>query len=396
MRWDGQRVGALPDDQSDGGEEPALPGMPEAPGLVRSVRPPDFAGITFHEVRAKSALNRVPAASRMPFSWTVNPYRGCTHACTYCFARNTHTYLELDPGDDFDRQIVVKVNVAAVLRRELARPSWQREQVALGTNTDPYQRAEGRYRLMPGIIEALRDSGTPFSILTKGTLLGRDLPLLEHAATRVPVGVGLSLALLDEQLQASLEPGTPSPRARLWLIRRIRAAGLRCGVLVAPLLPHLTDSQQQIDELVGELADAGVTSVSAIGLHLRPGTKDWFLKWLAGYRPDLVDTYAALYRRGAYLPADYRREIDERFRNAMAGAGLQGSASPEQVTSWDEHFAAVDGTTPRFTGLVFPGRVRHAGLVGRHPDATAPEVTRTAAAPRSSGDRTDGEQLRLL
>ena len=152
----------------DGVDAAALPGLDSMAGLqamtghVRTVTTPEFAGMTFHEVHAKSALNHVPGASAMPFDWTVNPYRGCSHACAYCFARNTHTYLDLDAGRDFDSQIVVKVNVADVLRRELAAPSWSRESVALGTNTDPYQRAEGRYRLMPGIIDALADSRTPF------------------------------------------------------------------------------------------------------------------------------------------------------------------------------------------------------------------------------------------
>ncbi|MEO6881625.1 MAG: radical SAM protein, partial [Mycobacteriaceae bacterium] len=158
MRWDSQRVGA---------GEPTLPGMP---GLLRSVRTPEFAGVVFHEVAAKSVLNEVPQGSGMPFRWTVNTFRGCTHACVYCFARNTHTYLDLDVGADFDSQVVVKVNAAEVLARQLRPPRWRREPVAMGTNTDPYQRAEGRYALMPGVIEALASSGTPFSILTKGTL----------------------------------------------------------------------------------------------------------------------------------------------------------------------------------------------------------------------------------
>lgn len=176
------------------GAAPALPGMR---GLLRSVRTPEFAGTVFHEVEAKSALNRVPGASPMPFTWTINPYRGCTHACSYCFARNTHTYLEFDAGADFDSQIVVKVNVARVLERELRSPRWKREPVAMGTNTDPYQRAEGRYRLMPGIVGALARWGTPFSVLTKGTLLARDLPQLSAAAADVPVSLGVSIALLD-------------------------------------------------------------------------------------------------------------------------------------------------------------------------------------------------------
>ncbi|MDT5301945.1 MAG: hypothetical protein QOG79_5187, partial [Mycobacterium sp.] len=165
MRWDGQGVGV---------DDGALPGLQRI-GLVRTVRTPQFEGITFHEVLCKSALNKVPAAASLPFRFTVNGYRGCSHACRYCFARPTHEYLDFDSGADFDTQVVVKTNDAEVLRRELSRPSWTRETVALGTNTDPYQRAEGRYALMPGIIGALADSKTPFSILTKGTLLRRDL-----------------------------------------------------------------------------------------------------------------------------------------------------------------------------------------------------------------------------
>lgn len=206
MRWAGQKIDA---------ETPgALPGLGLIQGLVRSVTTPEFQGITFHEVLARSALNSVPGTG-LPFNWTVNPYRGCTHACRYCFARPSHRYLELDQGLDFDQQIVVKTNVADVLRRELARPSWRGEQVALGTNTDPYQRAEGRYRLMPGIIDALASSGTPLSILTKGTLLRRDLGVLAAAAEEVPVGVGVSLALADEELRKLVEPGVPSVRGRL-------------------------------------------------------------------------------------------------------------------------------------------------------------------------------------
>ena len=187
----------------------------------------------------------------LPFRYTVNGYRGCSHACRYCFARPTHEYLDLDCGTDFDTQVVVKTNVAEVLRRELRRPSWQRETVALGTNTDPYQRAEGRYALMPGIIGALADSGTPFSILTKGTLLRRDLPLITEAARRVDVSVAVSLAVGDPELHKDVEPGTPSPQARLGLISAIRDAGLDCHVMVAPVLPHLTDSVEHLDASVG-------------------------------------------------------------------------------------------------------------------------------------------------
>ena len=217
MRWSGQEVGAE--------AASALPGLGSLRGLVQSVQTPEFAGITFHEVLAKSALNHVPGSSpNLPFAWTINPYRGCSHACTFCFARNTHTYLDFDAGRDFDSEIVVKLNVAEVLAKELARPSWQRHPVALGTNTDPYQRAEGRYRLMPGIIAALAASGTPFSILTKGTLLRRDIPLLQAAAERVPVELAMTIDVFDAGLRESVESGAPTTEARLATVRAVREA----------------------------------------------------------------------------------------------------------------------------------------------------------------------------
>ncbi|MEZ0339816.1 Rv2578c family radical SAM protein [Mycobacterium sp. pV006] len=315
MRWAGQAL------QVDDG---ALPGLARL-GLVRSVRTPQFDGITFHEVLCKSALNKIPAASMLPFRYTVNGYRGCSHACRYCFARPTHEYLEFDCGRDFDTQLVVKTNVADVLRRELRRPSWTRETVALGTNTDPYQRAEGRYALMPGIIGALTESGTPFSILTKGTLLRRDLPLLVDAACSVDVSVAISLAVGDAELHGRIEPGTPTPQARLDLISAIRAAGLRCHVMVAPVLPGLTDSRAHLDDLLGRIAAAGATSVTVFGLHLRGSTRGWFMDWLARDHPDLVAEYRRLYRRGAYLPADYRAMLARRAAELVAKHGLAGA-----------------------------------------------------------------------
>ncbi|MFC8797975.1 Rv2578c family radical SAM protein [Promicromonospora sp. NPDC057138] len=321
MRWNGQAI-----NHDDG----ALPGLelPElrTAGLLRTVRSPEFAGVTFHEVLAKSALSKVPAASQMPFRWTVNPYRGCTHACYYCFARNTHEYLDLDAGHDFDSQVVVKVNADQVLRAELAKPSWTHEAVALGTNTDPYQRAEGRYKLMPGIISALADSGTPFSILTKGTLLRRDLPLLAQAAERVDIGLGVSLAFADEELQQAVEPGTPSPRARLDLIRAIRAAGLPCGVMVAPVLPWLTDSLAHLERLLDTLVDAGATGVTVLPLHLRPGAREWYLGWLERSHPHLVEGYGRVYARGSYAHKGYRDWLWDRVRPLIDERGLGGAA----------------------------------------------------------------------
>lgn len=317
MRWAGQQIDAeLPG---------ALPGLGSIAGLVRSVTTPEFRGVTFHEVLARSALNSVPGSS-LPFNWTINPYRGCTHGCRYCFARPSHRYLELDQGLDFDQQIVVKTNVVDVLRRELARPSWRGEQVALGTNTDPYQRAEGRYRLMPGIIDALASSGTPLSVLTKGTLLRRDLDLLVAAAEQVQVGIGVSLALADEELRRLVEPGVPSVRGRLDLIRAVRETGLPCGVMVAPVLPWLTDSAEQLDHLLGELAAAGATGVTPLVLHLRPGVKEWFMSWLAAERPELVKRYESLYAHGANASPSYRNAFEHKVRPLLDKHGF-GKAS---------------------------------------------------------------------
>ena len=312
MRWDRQGVSV---------DDGALPGLQRI-GFIRSVCTPQFEGITFHEVLCKSALNKVPNAAMLPFKYTVNGYRGCSHACRYCFARPTHEYLEFDPGADFDSQVVVKTNVADVLRRELARRSWQRETVALGTNTDPYQRAEGRYALMPGIIGALTDSGTPFSILTKGTLLRRDLPVITEAAGHVDVSIAVSLAVGDPELHKDVEPGTPSPQARLGLISAVREAGLDCHVMVAPVLPHLTDSVAHLDALLGQIAAAGATGVTVFGLHLRGSTRGWFMAWLARSHPELVSTYRELYRRGAYLPSDYKKMLHDRAKPLIAKHGL--------------------------------------------------------------------------
>jgi DNA repair photolyase len=324
MRWDAQKTTAAGSDLR-GGAGPEAGVLPLA-GLVRSVRTPEFAGMTFHEVLAKSALNRVPGSSGMPFDWTVNPYRGCSHACVYCFARKTHSYLDLDTGLDFDAQVVVKTNAGQVLRRELFRGSWTREHVAMGTNTDPYQRAEGRYRLMPEIIAALADSGTPFSILTKGTLLARDIPLLKAAGRDVDVGMGISLALMDPDLARTVEPGTPTPRARLELIRRLREAGLPCGVMAMPILPWLSDSDEALDRLFGSLAAAGATGVSAGALHLRPGAREWYMTWLAKEHPQLVGKYRRLYGRGTYASQEYRTWLSGRIRFHKRNHGLTSGA----------------------------------------------------------------------
>lgn len=305
--------------------------------VVRRFDTPDFHGVTFYEVQARSALNRVPDASRVPFRWTVNPYRGCTHACNYCFARRTHEYLDLDSGHDFDTQIVVKVNVAERLRADLARPTWRREHVALGTNVDPYQRAEGRYRLMPGIISALADARTPFSILTKGTLILRDVDALVQASRRVDVGTAFSVGFLDETLWRSVESGTPAPRRRLDACKALSDAGLRCGVLVAPILPYLTDDPESLESTVAAAAEAGAAHVTPIVLHLRPGAREWYGRWLRLHHPELVPRYEALYRNGSYAPKSYQediaglvREFAERYAvGKHAAKGFRGQGEPE-------------------------------------------------------------------
>lgn len=314
MRWQGQ---ALREERVD-----ALPGLAKLSTFIRSVRTPEFAGVTFHEVAAKSALNHVHRSSAVPFSWTINPYRGCSHACVYCFARPSHRYLDLDAGRDFDNQVIVKVNIAEVLERELARPSWQREHVALGTNTDPYQRAEGRYRLMPGIITGLAESGTPFSILTKGTLLRRDLPVLKEAAQSVDIQIAMSIAVYDDDLQQSVEPGTPTASARLATVQAAADAGFAVGVFLMPILPFLTDSEEQLDRALARVAASGASAVAYSSLHLRPGVKEWFAQWLARERPDLVPRYRALYGDGSYAPRSYQDALAARIKPLIRAHGL--------------------------------------------------------------------------
>ncbi|WP_210605110.1 Rv2578c family radical SAM protein [Brevibacterium oceani] len=323
MRWN-ELTGPAPD-----GGAPARPGAatPElfgVRGLVRTVRTPEFSGVTFHEVLAKSALNRVPAASSMPFTWTINPYRGCSHACVYCFARSTHRYLDLDTGEDFDRQVIVKINTAEVVAAEVAKPKWSRELVALGTNTDPYQRAEGRYALMPGVITALAGHGTPMSILTKGTLLRRDLPLLARAAEDVPVEISMSIAVHDDELQQSLEPGTPTTAARLATVRAAAELGFDVTVFMMPILPKLTDSRDHLDSALRAIRDAGASRVVYGALHLRPGAREWFFSWLEREHPELLPRYRRMYATSSYASKDYRRWLGERINPLIDGYGLRG------------------------------------------------------------------------
>jgi DNA repair photolyase len=274
-----------------------------------------------------------------------------------CFARKSHTYLDLDSGHDFDSKIVVKVNAPDLVRRELAAARWRGEHIAMGTNVDCYQRAEGRYRLMPGILAALRDAANPFSILTKGTLILRDLDLIGTAADRTDVGLAVSVGCTDTGLWRELEPGTPSPQRRLEVCAAFTAAALPCAVLMGPVVPFLSDSPALLEDTVRRIAQAGATSVTPIVLHLRPGAREWFFGWLGEAHPDLVPRYRALYGRGAYAPAAYQQRITEQVRElarkhgvgrgapggrpgrsrrfrapAQRGPGTQTAAPPQQLT----------------------------------------------------------------
>jgi DNA repair photolyase len=321
MRWDEQRV-----EKEDASR---LFGLAEE-AVVRTFDAPEAVGINFHEVRARSALNRVPGG-RYGFNWTVNPYRGCTHACVYCFARRTHTYLDLNAGRDFEREIVVKVNVPEVLRAELGRPSWKRELVALGTNTDPYQWVESRYRMMPEILKALEEAETPVSVLTKSPLAMRDVDLYERMAKRLPVSVNLSVPTLDEEAWRATEPHTPSPSARLDAVAELRRRGIDSGVLIAPLMPGINDTPEQVQPIVDRARKAGATFLGGVALHLRDEVRDVFFGWLEAKRPDLIPRYEKLYANDrAYLPASERSRITAVVRGwGRSRRGKEGRGSPQ-------------------------------------------------------------------
>ena len=357
MRWDNLRIddAAADDPRSDAGP------LIERGAVARSFDTPGFRGMTFYEVHARSIVNRVPESSRMSFRWTINPYRGCQHACTYCFARSTHTYLDLDAGHDFNTRVVVKVNAPELTRRKMASRSWRGEHIAMGTNVDCYQRAEGRYQLMPGIIAALRDAANPFSILTKGTLILRDIDLLAAAAEVTDVGLNVSAGFADPDLWRSIEPGTPAPERRLEACATLTGRGLGCGVLMGPIVPFLSDSPAQLDATVRQIAAAGASHVTPIVLHLRPGAREWFFGWLKDQHPGLVGRYLDMYRRGAYAPKDYQarigaqvRELAERYGVGRAGSGSPGRRSPGRRRLPPRAGKAAGGYTPPPAGAAQP------------------------------------------
>jgi DNA repair photolyase len=322
----------VPDDASPGTlrwrlaeDEPAVEGLfPLEPVVERHVGQGEYAGMEFLHVNAKKVINRVPAASRMPFEYTINPYRGCSMACAYCFARPTHEYLGLNTGDDWDRRIVVKVNAVERVRAEVRNPKWGGHHVAMGTNTDPYQKAEGKYHLTRGVIGELGQVANPFSILTKSTLVLRDLDVLTAAAERTSVRLNLSIGTLDREVWKISEPGTPPPDKRVEAVRRLNEAGIPCGVLVAPILPGLSDRSEQLREVVEACVEAGAVSISAIALHLRPGVREHYLAWLEAHRPDLVALYRQRFegKKGprAYQPKSVQQDLSDRVASLVRTA----------------------------------------------------------------------------
>ena len=482
-------------------EQRRLPGYRDE-AIVRRFDAPEALETRFYEVRARSILNRVPQQSRMPFRWTINPYRGCSHACVYClgpetrilmadgrtrriadlsagdsivgtvragkyrrfaitqvldkwssikpayavalddgteliasedhrflsgrgwkhvigtkrgrlqrphltvgskllgpgdpaiirkrsivgtavktdaklhvasiralgmamrlydittgtgdfiangvishncFARPTHKYLDFDAGRDFEKEIVVKVNAPEVLRAELRRPSWKGEHIALGTNTDPYQWVEGRYKLMVGIWEALRDAANPCSVLTKSPLLLRDLPLMLEVAERTSISACLSIPTLDEKAWRASEPHTPNPRARLEAVAELNRAGIPTGVLIAPLMPGINDASHQLEPLLEKAEAAGAVSIGGGALHLRGDVRTIFMGWLAEHRPDLVERYEELYRRGAYAPQKERERLSRVVRQTGRPTGFR-LAPRVRPTAGAEAAAAAPAT----------------------------------------------------
>ena len=274
-----------------------------------------MSDLEFLHVTSKKVLNAVPKGSGMPFRWTINVYRGCSHSCVYCFARPTHEYLGLNVGEDFDRKIVVKINAVERVRVELADPRWSGEAVAMGTNTDPYQRCEAKYKLTRGVVEALAEHANPFSILTKSPLVLRDADLIERASRVSEITVNFSIGTLDERIWRMTEPGTPHPRRRIDAMRRLSERGIRTGALIAPVLPGLSDGRDQLAEVVDAITNAGGRILGALPLHLRPGTREHFLSWLRQTDPQLHARYLRNFGTRAYLGPEYgdwlRRTIND-------------------------------------------------------------------------------------
>jgi DNA repair photolyase len=276
----------------------------------------------YQEVTCRSALNRVKG---MPFNWTLNPYRGCTHACHYCFARRYQTQFELGSGDEFSSVIFVKTNLVEVLRRELDHPSWTRENVAFGTATDPYQPIEGHYKLTRRALEALCAGRTPVGLITKGPMVVRDRDVLADMSRELGATVYMSVPTVDERAWSALEPGTAHPLQRLRAVRQLRDAGVHAGVLMAPLVPGFSTEPAQLEATIKAVADHGAAFVGANVMFLKEGTRDHFLGFIRSEFPEMLDGFEKLYR-GAYAPSGYQSGI----RQVVSALQQQYDVSPRE------------------------------------------------------------------
>lgn len=294
----------------------------------------EYGGLEFLHVNAGRIVNRVPPSSRMDFRYTINAYRGCSHACKYCFARPTHEYLGLGTGEDFETKLVVKVNAVERARAELSAPSWRGDLIAMGTNTDPYQHAEGKYHLTRGIVEVLSELRNPFSILTKSTLILRDLDVIARASKRTDVRCNLSIGTLKEKVWRATEPHTPHPGRRIDAVRRLTAAGVKTGVLVAPIIPGWSDDARDLEELTRACLEAGAVSVTPVALHLRPGVREHFLAFVAKEQPHELARFERLYLR-SYLPATTSAKLTSPVLRVVSehapGTGVLADDEPTPV-----------------------------------------------------------------
>jgi DNA repair photolyase len=293
-------------------------------------------GAQIIEQQAKSVINAVEG---MPFKWSVNPYRGCYHQCVFCYARRSHTFLEADGVREWGTKLFVKTNAPAVVRTELAKRSWKRESVAIGTVTDPYQPIEGTYRVTRGILEALRDYASPASIITRSPLIVRDIDVLTALARAAGVSVSVSIATMDERLAREIEPTVAPPRSRLRAVRMLADAGIRVNVALAPVLPQITDTQESIDAVVSAAGEAGAAKVWHNTLYLHDVTRDSFFTYLRDARPELIAQYAQLYR-GTYAPRAVAENIDRAVDAAIGRHPLR--AIPKIRTEAPVQLSLID------------------------------------------------------
>ena len=275
--------------------------------------------VEYREEPCRSALNRVQG---MMFRWSLNPYMGCAHRCTFCYVRAFERRADRPSGEGYGRTVRVKINVAEVLRAELARPSWQRELVSIGAATDPYQPAEGRYRLTRACLEALGQSRTPFAVITRSPMIVRDVDVLCEAAVRASVSVNFSVPTIDPEVWRKTEPGTPPPAQRLRAVSRLVEAGIEVGVALAPILPGLSDRPEQLEAAVRAARDAGAVHLWANVLYLKPGTREHFLSSLARDWPELLPLYERLYAGRAYLPANEAGSVRELVADLLRRHGI--------------------------------------------------------------------------